>query len=386
MLVNYDEPLFNHNLVLVSKKQIDFEFDNQNNIIFKFKTGLYKGKNKNELASTVGETANLGKMPEIIEEPIDNSVNPEPNPTPDPETGNNNGGSSNTGDSDSSNKPVVTQRDGNIEYNVSDDYYASLQNKSGIALIDSLFAIQKSSSRHVPGYDALFTTYRDAFVDKYYEKDGTVMDIYGENPNGPDPFNFEHGKYKDVGKDEGAGMNREHIVAQSWFGRSAPMRNDAHHVWPSDKKVNAMHGNYPFGTVTKAKYVSLNGTKIGVSEEDGGPVCEPIDIFKGDVARAFFYFAFTYRDKNLRANDSARRFFINTKNEINPKFLKTLLKWHHDDPVDQFDIDRNNGIAKHQVVRNPFTDYPELVDVIFNNKIDYTFINKGVALNFMPKN
>ncbi|WP_033179065.1 hypothetical protein, partial [[Mycoplasma] anseris] len=87
MLVNYDKTLYifrySIHILLASNKKINFVLDEQNNIIFKFKIGLFK-KDQDELASTVGETANLGKMPEIIEEPIDNSVNPEPTPDPTP--------------------------------------------------------------------------------------------------------------------------------------------------------------------------------------------------------------------------------------------------------------------------------------------------------------
>ncbi|AWX69365.1 endonuclease [[Mycoplasma] anseris] len=274
--------------------------------------------------------------------------------------------------------PVAPNKD--LVYEKTNKYYLALENLSGMQLLNKLHEIQIEGTRGIKsnstGYEYLKTTYRDAFIDKYYENDGTILDLYSENPNGKDPYTYAHyGGYS--ANQEGQGTNREHIIPQSWFNKLDPMRNDAHHVWPSDIYVNEKHGNYPYGTVKTSTFTSLNGTKVGDSFEDGNPVCEPIDAFKGDVARAILYFSFTYKDQNLRNNQSAKRFYIDDTNKINPAFLKTLLKWHHDDPIDQFDIDRNNAIAKHQTVRNPFIDYPELVDVIFNNKTDYTFHNKG---------
>ncbi|AWX42629.1 Extracellular ribonuclease precursor [Metamycoplasma cloacale] len=375
-LANAEQPYYSKGSWNDINKKISFEIVN-GNIIFKHKVGLFKGRNVDAIASQSLSTSDLGKLPTIIDNP---NVTPEPQPQPEPEpeiptptpTPN---------PDNSSNDNGSLNKHNSIVYNESDNYYSSLNGLSGDALINNLFTIQKKNREHVLGYNDLFETYKYAFVDKYYEKDGSVMDIYGENPKGNDPFVFWHGKYRDVGSREGEGMNREHLVAQSWFGKAAPMRNDAHHVWPTDKVVNARHSNYPFGTVTRATYTSLNGTKVGTSAEDGKPVTEVIDEFKGDVARAFLYVAFTYRDRNLRSNESAQRFFIDSKNTISPAFLKTMLAWHRMDPVDQFDLDRNNGVASRQVVRNPFTDYPELVDVIFGNNANYQFTNRGVALN-----
>jgi endonuclease I len=45
--------------------------------------------------------------------------------------------------------------------------------------------------------------------------------------------------------------------------------------------------------------------------------------------------------------------------------LSLFLEWHEDDPVDNFEIQRNNRIYAYQGNRNPFIDYPEYVDRIF---------------------
>jgi endonuclease I len=43
-----------------------------------------------------------------------------------------------------------------------------------------------------------------------------------------------------------------------------------------------------------------------------------------------------------------------------------LRKWNQQDPVDQAEMNRNNEIEKIQGNRNPFIDFPELVDQVHN--------------------
>ena len=43
----------------------------------------------------------------------------------------------------------------------------------------------------------------------------------------------------------------------------------------------------------------------------------------------------------------------------------TLLSWHKQDPVDDFEIYRNNIIFQSQENRNPFIDHPDLADYIW---------------------
>ncbi|AWX42651.1 Extracellular ribonuclease precursor [Metamycoplasma cloacale] len=265
----------------------------------------------------------------------------------------------------------------NLNYDLSNNYYASLNNLEGQNFVEQLRNLTRSSIRNY-SYFNLYDIYVDAFVDKYYENNGTVLDIYTENINGAEK-EYRWSNRGSSANNEGQGINREHIIPQSWFGKEVPMVADAHHVWPTDIYVNKMHGNYPYGTVVSASYISKNGTKVGTSAEDGQPVTEVIDEFKGDVARAILYFAFAYKNESITQKAEASRFF-NSNNEIRKPFLDTMIAWHKLDPVSQFDFDRNNGIAKHQVNRNPFIDYPELVDVIFGNKSQgYQFINKGIV-------
>lgn len=45
--------------------------------------------------------------------------------------------------------------------------------------------------------------------------------------------------------------------------------------------------------------------------------------------------------------------------------LFVLLKWNEEDPVDKFEIQRNNRIYEYQDNRNPYIDHPEKASKIF---------------------
>ncbi|MBU4689900.1 endonuclease [Mycoplasma zalophidermidis] len=262
-----------------------------------------------------------------------------------------------------------------------DSYYSSLEGLNGKALFDELLKLQQSKIRGIKTYAYLYNVYKDAFLDKYYEKDNTILDIYSENPKGQDPyyFTYEFHEGKDAdgssGKSrsksgEGSKYNREHIVPQSWFGKVEPTRNDAHFIFPTDKLVNNERGNYPHYIVKNPTFISRNGTKV---DKTNG-ICEPIDEFKGDVARAYFYFVVTHN--NSISND----LFENSFPYITKKYLEVYKKWSNQDDIDAFDVDRNNAIARHyNGLRNPFSDYPELIDLIWF-KTDSKFHNKGIAI------
>lgn len=223
------------------------------------------------------------------------------------------------------------------------------------------------------GYDALYSAYDGDFsgdTDNYYEEDGTVLDMYSEQPNSSDSYNYDHfsnqcGNYNG----EGVCYNREHLVPQSTFNSASPMKNDYFHVIPTDGSVNGARGSFPFGEVDgNADYTSTNGSKRGQNTFPGysGTVFEPIDEFKGDIARSVLYFAIRYEnefnsgwdDNEVLANDSEQFF--------DQWYIDLLVSWHIADPVSQKEIDRNNNGFDFQGNRNPLIDHPEYVDQIWN--------------------
>ena len=235
------------------------------------------------------------------------------------------------------------------------------------------------------GYSAIddFFIYYD--LDNYYENNNTILDIYSENPIAADPYNFtpesdECGNYTS----EGDCYNKEHIIPKSVFNENSPMQGDAHHLLPTDGRVNGLRGNYPMGRVDDNNLASQsgisnpteNGSKLGYNLNNGysagysGTVFEPIDEFKGDLARIHFYFATRYQ--NQISNWGGYAMFNGSSNQVfETVFLNILLEWHNMDPVSQKEIDRNNNIYyEHQGNRNPFVDHPEYVELIWNPQLD----------------
>src|SRR5690606_2788376 len=103
----------------------------------------------------------------------------------------------------------------------------------------------------------------------------------------------------------------------------------------------------------------------GYSAGYSGLVFEPIDEFKGDIARIYFYFATRYQ--NQISNWSSFQMFDGSSDKVfDDTFLSILLTWHQNDPVSQKEIDRNNDIYDFQNNRNPFVDHPEYVNLIWN--------------------
>ncbi|WP_411894525.1 endonuclease [Winogradskyella sp. A2] len=209
-----------------------------------------------------------------------------------------------------------------------------------------------------------------------YENDGTILDFYSENPSGTDPYNYTHGNNQCGNQSaEGDCYNREHLVPQSSYNEALPMRTDIHHVIPTDGRVNNFRGSLPFGIVDDSDpdlWVSLNGSKRGDSDITGysGDMFEPIDEFKGDIARALLYFAVRYED----TVDGYTSFdmFNGTNDEVFfPWAIDILLDWHNNiDPVDQREIDRNNEAYNFQGNANPFVDHPEYASIIWNPTAD----------------
>ena len=243
--------------------------------------------------------------------------------------------------------------------------YYSTTTGTGYTLKTQLY--NKIKGHTDKGYNGLWTTYATSDRDNQYENDNSIIDIYSENPTGPDPYKYtlntsQCGTYSV----EGNCYNREHIIPQSSFNSTAPMVSDAHHIPPADGKVNGIRSNYPHGNVAVASITTKNGSKLGTSGVSGytGTVFEPINEFKGDIARMYLYFATRY--ENTVANYTGFAMFNGTSNQVfKPAFLNMLKTWHTNDPVSAREIARNNAIYARQGNRNPYIDHPEYVAKIW---------------------
>lgn len=250
------------------------------------------------------------------------------------------------------------------------NYYNGTQGLSGPALKTKLSEIITAGALD-KGYDGLYNAYPTTDTDKFYENDGSVLDIYSENPNGSDPYTYRHG-IKKCGnyKNEGDCYNREHIVPQSFFGSKSPMVSDVHFIRPTDGKVNGMRSNYPFAMVANPAFTSKNGTKVGPSSSPGysGSSAEPINEFKGDVARMVLYFITRYESK-LSTFSTGNMLGGSSFPGLQGWELDVLLSWSAQDPVSPTEIDRNNAAYTYQKNRNPFIDHPEWVNAIWGTQV-----------------
>jgi endonuclease I len=148
--------------------------------------------------------------------------------------------------------------------------------------------------------------------------------------------------------DAGVTWNREHVWPQSLLGEEAGGTNiasDLHNLKPADPGTNSSRGNKYFDNVT---------TSVSY---------EPTDEVKGDIARILFYMIVMYDYLDL---------IDGTPDVYEMALLATLLSWHEADPVDDFELNRNDVIYSYQFNRNPFIDYPHFVEMIFGSHSYYS--------------
>lgn len=237
-------------------------------------------------------------------------------------------------------------------------YYNSATGLSGTQLQAALHNIIKGHT--VVSYAGLWGAY--AYTDK--KANGKVWDMYSDVPGGTPPYEFTFGSDQCGSyNSEGDCYNREHSFPKSWFGDAAPMVSDLFHIVPTDGKVNGMRSNYPYGKVGTASWTSENGSKLGNCVSPGYilTVFEPIDEYKGDFARNYFYMAVRYytEDSGWPGSDMV------VGSQPRPWALALLKLWSSQDPVSVKEINRNNAVYTYQHNRNPFIDHPEYVGAIW---------------------
>lgn len=251
--------------------------------------------------------------------------------------------------------------------------YYNTATGTGYTLKTQLYNIIKfnTNSASNTNYGDLWTLYtQSAFRDNYYENDGSLLDVYSEKPLGADSYEYmttsqQCGSYAA----EGNCYNREHTVPQSVWSSEYPMYSDAHFVIPSDGYVNGKRNNYPFGAVGSATYTSTNGSKLGSNLNSGysagysGVVFEPINEFKGDIARCLLYFATRYQ--NLVTGWTFEMFNGTSDQVYTNTFKNILLYWNDVDPVSPYEIAKNNRVYVFQNNRNPYIDHPEYVHAVW---------------------
>lgn len=191
---------------------------------------------------------------------------------------------------------------------------------------------------------------------------------YNNDTSKRSDFNHFHGGGSNGGVSSGYVWNKEHIWARIngvSANKSGTAYEDLHHLRASDEKLNNTRSNHPFangGSYTENHYGTKSECKFS------GSTFEPADEYKGDVARALFYMATRY----YNGDGSDANLTLTTGTDSTGGkwgYLDTLLSWHELDPVDNFEIHRNQLIYEDfQHNRNPYIDHPEYARAVFKNE------------------
>ena len=252
--------------------------------------------------------------------------------------------------------------------------YVGLIGKQGSTLFSALESISAYGyTSH--SYGDLWTYFRTTDLDA----NGKIWDIYSTCTFVPG--SDQCGSYSSVC----SCYNREHSVPKSWFGGSTsnPPGNDLFHLYPTDGKVNGQRSDNPYGECAgggKAGDKALG--KLGSSTFAGytgvGTVFEPVDQYKGDLARSYFGMIVRYGTSYDFTTAEGATMFSNTGKNISAQnhfgltdySVALLMKWARQDTLSAKEINRNNGIQQTQGNRNPFIDCPVLAEYLWGNKVD----------------
>lgn len=237
-------------------------------------------------------------------------------------------------------------------------YYNAAQGLTGEPLRSALHNI--IDDHDVINFNSLWSN----FFNLDRKSNGKIWDIYSDIPGGTPPYEYAFGSDQ-CGEynSEGDCYNREHSFPQSWFNEASPMVSDLFHIYPTDGWVNGKRANWAYGEVGSPTYTSQNGSKLGPSNFPGfnGTVFEPIDAYKGDLARGYFYMLTRYMGQTQSWSSP-----MMLGGAFLPWAESLLVSWHLADPVSQKEIDRNNKIFNTmQHNRNPYIDQPEWVQQIW---------------------
>ena len=259
------------------------------------------------------------------------------------------------------------------------DYYSAIDTSSPTSILNGLKKGNGTCGIRSVGYDGLWSAYKTTDV----KSNGKICDMYSNITN------FTPGTDQDKGshKNEGDKYNREHTIPKSWWGGGTDNQgNDLFVVYPTDAKVNEVRSNYPYGEVGTASYSSKNNySKLGSSKNNkyGGTVFEPADEWKGDIARIYFYVVATYNTTSWTNSEGAVVF---QKTVTSPCYGLTtyasdlFMKWHLQDPVSDWERQRNEKVYNKQGNRNPFIDHPEWANQIWGDGIDTNVHPESVTI------
>ena len=206
----------------------------------------------------------------------------------------------------------------------------STSNAPSSQLYKSLQSLMKNAHSYITSYNATKTLYK--YTD-CQNNGGKISSFYSGQGIGPS---------------WDGSWNREHTWPNS-KGLAGDDENDIMMLRPTSTSENSSRGNTAYGK--SSGYYNPN------SESNG-----KYDL-RGDVSRIFLYVY--VRWGNVNGNGSYSTWGTRGVMES----LSVLLEWMEADPVDTWEMGRNDSVQAITGTRNVFVDYPEYAWLLFGKEI-----------------
>ena len=234
-----------------------------------------------------------------------------------------------------------------------ESYYSGNEYEKLSAMSDAeLLAALRSLMTVTHTYKSTYAESRDL---------ATKTDCEGENGKIVLLYTSNTVEFSDFIGSGSIGWNREHVWPKSLGGfENSGAGADLHHVRPDDVTTNAKRGNLKFGNAAGGSEVKgstlVSGALGGYAT---GTYFEPLDNVKGDVARICLYVYVRYGAELSKCSSITNVF----------ESVDVLLEWCESDPVDTWEMGRNEVVGKIQGNRNVFIDYPEYAWLVFGREV-----------------
>jgi len=261
--------------------------------------------------------------------------------------------------------------------NIPSGYYSTLNGKQSAALKTELHNIICHDTTHYLTYGSgtnhtwqgFYSTDRDTLTN-------LVIDMYSDSLH-YFPEDYISLSYPGFGQK----IHIEHSVPKSWWGCDIThpdcAAEDLNHMYPAEGTMNESKGDNPLGVVSGTPTKNNGVSKVGPAVYNGyvGNVFEPADEYKGDFARSYIYMATAYQHyiNKWDTTKPENMMEADTYPTLKPWAIQLLLQWNRQDPVSQKERTRVEKVFAIQHNRNPFIDYPELIEYIWGNKVGTTW-------------
>ncbi|MDE6127185.1 MAG: endonuclease, partial [Muribaculaceae bacterium] len=242
------------------------------------------------------------------------------------------------------------------------DYYGRLQGLKGAALKSAVHEILTENVKMLSyGSGSSATWYGFYVTDRC--PDGSVRDRYSNDVR----------YFGDRGSSV-SGMNIEHSFPKSWWGGTENNAyKDLYNLMPCEQKINSTKSNYPMAAVVRTTANGDNGcTRVGAGT-DGQNYWEPADKWKGDFARGYMYMATAYQDFTWTNAQGLVILETGTYPTLREWASDLYIQWAKQDPVDDIETLRNDDVESIQRNRNPFVDFPNLMEYIWGDSVSTAF-------------